>query len=251
LDVRCSLQKEDVEMPGKINRKILWLSGLLILSLVIAAGCQTWTTGTTLPSGRYMQHPPQYISPTPDSPPSPALAQQAEKAPVPPVPAGRLIQASLDELVKAEKAPVPAVPAGETPKNERAPHPHSIQVKPGQLDDLALKAEGLVVNNFCLTEAADQSAKGHAVVKLCGCYCNRGSDRQAFSVMAAGKDEVGEMLWACNVEGIAEPGSVGVLREVTLLVPAGTLKRTAFVCLRVHPVKVPRPPEPAAPAVRG
>jgi hypothetical protein len=40
------------------------------LGLVLggAAGCQTWVpqAGLTLPTGRYLEHPPQYIPPSPD-----------------------------------------------------------------------------------------------------------------------------------------------------------------------------------------
>lgn len=46
------------------------------LAVALSAGCQTWTysSGMTLPSGRYLQHPPQYI------PPSPAFPLQRELA---------------------------------------------------------------------------------------------------------------------------------------------------------------------------
>jgi len=65
--------------------KITWRSGFagtIGLSLVLAAltGCQTWVAGMTLPSGRYLQHPPQYF---PESPPFPLpreLAQQQATA---------------------------------------------------------------------------------------------------------------------------------------------------------------------------
>jgi hypothetical protein len=63
--------------------------GLLLTAL---SGCQTWVPGAalTLPSGHYLEHPPQYI---PESPPFPlprelaAMEAQAAVAPVPPVPA--------------------------------------------------------------------------------------------------------------------------------------------------------------------
>jgi hypothetical protein len=42
----------------------------LALSLGGASGCQTYfpETGQTLPSGRYLDHPPQFIPPTPPFP---------------------------------------------------------------------------------------------------------------------------------------------------------------------------------------
>jgi hypothetical protein len=52
--------------------------GWLGLGLILAAlsGCQTWVTeaGSTLPSGHYLQHPPQYIPPSPAYPLSRELA---------------------------------------------------------------------------------------------------------------------------------------------------------------------------------
>jgi hypothetical protein len=51
----------------------LSLAGLS-LALATLSGCQTWTSGMTLPSGRYLQHPPQYFPP---SPPFPLPREQA------------------------------------------------------------------------------------------------------------------------------------------------------------------------------
>lgn len=55
--------------------------------LVLAAlsGCQTWVGGTTLPSGHYLMHPPQYIEPSPPYPLTRELAtMEAQTAGVPP-----------------------------------------------------------------------------------------------------------------------------------------------------------------------
>jgi hypothetical protein len=48
------------------------------LAAALSAGCQTWTysSGMTLPSGRYLQHPPQYIPPSPVFPLQRELATQ-------------------------------------------------------------------------------------------------------------------------------------------------------------------------------
>ena len=43
-------------------------------------GCQTWTSGMTLPSGHYLQHPPQYFRPDPPFPLTRELARQEEIA---------------------------------------------------------------------------------------------------------------------------------------------------------------------------
>lgn len=52
--------------------------GLVLLAL---CGCQTWMAGMTLPSPRYLQHPPQYIPPSPPFPlPRELSAQEAVAA---------------------------------------------------------------------------------------------------------------------------------------------------------------------------
>lgn len=71
----------------------LLLAGLGV-SLTTLSGCQTWTSGMTLPSGRYLQHPPQYFPPSPPFPlprelaaQERAYAQTPEGAAVAPLPA--------------------------------------------------------------------------------------------------------------------------------------------------------------------
>jgi hypothetical protein len=48
------------------------------LALATLAGCQTWvpTAGLTLPSPHYLEHPPQYIPPSPAFPLTRELATQ-------------------------------------------------------------------------------------------------------------------------------------------------------------------------------
>jgi hypothetical protein len=46
------------------------------LTLGTLTGCQTWVAGMTLPSGRYLEHPPQYFPETPAFPLSRELAGQ-------------------------------------------------------------------------------------------------------------------------------------------------------------------------------
>jgi hypothetical protein len=52
------------------------------LMLGAVVGCQTYVpqAGMTLPSGRYLEHPPQYIPPSPPFPLSRELAQQEATA---------------------------------------------------------------------------------------------------------------------------------------------------------------------------
>ena len=49
----------------RVPRRVAAALGLALAAL---AGCQTWTSGMTLPSGHYLQHPPQYFPPTPAFP---------------------------------------------------------------------------------------------------------------------------------------------------------------------------------------
>jgi hypothetical protein len=52
------------------------LSAFCGLALTALSGCQTWTSGMTLPSGHYLEHPPQYFPPSPPFPLSRELASQ-------------------------------------------------------------------------------------------------------------------------------------------------------------------------------
>jgi hypothetical protein len=55
------------------------------MALGALSGCQTHVAGMTLPSGWYLQHPPQYIPPTPPFPLSREAARMEDinAAPVP------------------------------------------------------------------------------------------------------------------------------------------------------------------------
>jgi hypothetical protein len=60
-------------------KRIRW-PGLVLagagLALTTLSGCQTWFGGMTLPSPRYLQHPPQYFAPSPPYPLVRELASQ-------------------------------------------------------------------------------------------------------------------------------------------------------------------------------
>lgn len=75
------------------NKKWLGL-GMFAFTLTALNGCQTYMpeSGLTLPTGRYLQHPPQYIPPSPMFPlqkelssmeASAAAAPQAGQGPAP------------------------------------------------------------------------------------------------------------------------------------------------------------------------
>ena len=61
------------------------LVSALGLALGTLTGCQTWVGGQTLPSGRYLEHMPQYI---PDSPPFPLSKELAMQEATAAAPAG-------------------------------------------------------------------------------------------------------------------------------------------------------------------
>jgi hypothetical protein len=56
------------------------LLACLGLGMALLTGCQTWTSGMTLPSGRYLEHPPQYFPPSPEFPLPRELAAQERNA---------------------------------------------------------------------------------------------------------------------------------------------------------------------------
>lgn len=68
------------------KRRLRW--GGLGLAFLTLSSCQTYMAGMTLPSPRYLLHPPQYIRPSPPFPLSRELAGQeaAAAAPVPGAP---------------------------------------------------------------------------------------------------------------------------------------------------------------------
>ncbi len=70
-------------------------SGLaaLSLSLTVLSGCQTYlpTTGQTLPSPRYLDHPPQYFPPSPVFPEARELATMEAQSGAPVPGAGGLV----------------------------------------------------------------------------------------------------------------------------------------------------------------
>jgi hypothetical protein len=90
-----------VNMNTKRGRSCLPIAGLG-LGLLALTGCQTWVPGAalTLPSPHYLEHPPQYIPPSPFFPfireeatqlaISARVAEPAVAAPLPPAVPGPL-----------------------------------------------------------------------------------------------------------------------------------------------------------------
>lgn len=86
----------------------------LALAVTALSGCQTWTSGMTLPSGHYLEHPPQYFPPSPPFPlPRELAAQERAAAGVPDngLPAGPLPSAVPGNAAGGGPPPVPGVEA--------------------------------------------------------------------------------------------------------------------------------------------
>lgn|SRR5262245_55455827 len=92
-----------------MNNLRRWRNGCVIglgLALAVLTGCQTWTSGMTLPSGHYLQHPPQYF---PESPPYPFSRELASME------AAAAGQAPGPAAVPAVPVPPAPAPAGPQP----------------------------------------------------------------------------------------------------------------------------------------
>jgi hypothetical protein len=84
------------------------------LALAAAGGCQTWTSGMTLPSGRYLQHAPQYFPPSPAFPLTRELASQEliNAAPAPGGGAPGMLPPAVPGATGAPGVLPPPVPGG-------------------------------------------------------------------------------------------------------------------------------------------
>jgi hypothetical protein len=99
-------------------RTLACLFGLGI-GLGVLSGCQTNVGGMTLPSPHYLEHPPQYIPPSPPYPLPRELASQEaiNAAPIP----GAAPIAPLPAPVPVPVAPPPAVVPAPAPAPAPAP----------------------------------------------------------------------------------------------------------------------------------
>jgi hypothetical protein len=70
-----------------MNRRRSACLGAVGLTVALLSGCQTWTSGMTLPSPYYLEHPPQYFPPSPPFPLPNELAQMQRNL-AGPVPGG-------------------------------------------------------------------------------------------------------------------------------------------------------------------
>ena len=111
-------EEENMKTLRRWHGPFLVGSGLLLAALT---GCQTYSysTGMTLPSGHYLQHPPQYIPPSPAFPLQRELARQEAVAAQAGLPVG--------PGAPALAPPVPVVPA---PAPAAAPAPPPAPLPP-------------------------------------------------------------------------------------------------------------------------
>jgi hypothetical protein len=94
------------------RRAVLGSTGLG-LALLALSGCQTWMAGMTLPSGHYLQHPPQYIPPSPPFPLSRELAsQEAAAAAAMGAPGAVPLPPAIPPAAPGVPAPAPPLPPG-------------------------------------------------------------------------------------------------------------------------------------------
>jgi hypothetical protein len=91
-----------------------FLAGLGLSALALS-GCQTWTSGMTLPSGRYLEHPPQYFRPSPPFPLSRELASQEAAAAAAAGAAPGAAAPLPTPVPPAEPAPAPVPPPAPPP----------------------------------------------------------------------------------------------------------------------------------------
>jgi hypothetical protein len=73
---------------GEMKKNCRWLNWSLLgatVTLLTVSGCQTQLAGMTLPSGHYLEHPPQFFPQSPDFPLPKELLRQEETAKAPPV----------------------------------------------------------------------------------------------------------------------------------------------------------------------
>ena len=84
------------------------LAGVAGVGMLMSAltGCQTWVGGMTLPSGRYLDHPPQYFPQDPDFPLERELATMEAQADL--IPTG---PAGVNPLPGGAAPPAAGVPA--------------------------------------------------------------------------------------------------------------------------------------------
>jgi hypothetical protein len=205
-------------MSSRMTRRVKWCGGLCLGGLVLslaACGCKQWVASADLPSPRYLEHPPEYIPPSPPYPLSRDLASQEAVAPGAPATAGK------------SKDP-----------DDAAGKPRSILVKLDDLEDFTLKTGPITFNNFSLEESATgwmgETATGWRV-KLKACYRNRMAEAVTFFVVVIGQDENENPLWACTMSNVVGGKDVGCLPETETPVPEGTLKRTTSLRFFAHP----------------
>jgi hypothetical protein len=92
-----------------MRRCVAGLTGILGIAVLGLCGCQTYYGGMTLPTGRYLQHYPQYFAPDPNHPLPRELADMED-------PEGAARRAGIGAGGAAQLGPpAPPVPMGGNP----------------------------------------------------------------------------------------------------------------------------------------
>lgn len=96
----------------KTLRRWQWLCVLgLGLSMAALTGCQTNVAGMTLPTGRYLEHPPQYIPESPAYPFTRELASmEAAAVGVAPAPGAPVLPPAGPMPAPPQQLPAPGMP---------------------------------------------------------------------------------------------------------------------------------------------
>jgi hypothetical protein len=106
-------------------------------------------------------------------------------------------------------------------------------VKYDALEDFTFKTERMTFNNFCLAETPADPGGEPALLKLKACYRNRSALSAAFTLVVVGLDGDDDPVWAFTITGSAPGKDIG-LKEASVPVTPGALKRTASVRLSAY-----------------
>jgi len=94
-----------------LRRWQCWCVLGLGLTLTALTGCQTNVAGMTLPTGRYLEHPPQFI---PESPPFPLTRElasmEAAAAGIAPAPGAQVLPPAAPAPAPPQQVPAPPLP---------------------------------------------------------------------------------------------------------------------------------------------
>jgi hypothetical protein len=131
--------------------------------------------------------------------------------------------------------------------------PKAPTAKRDALGEFAVTAGAVTFNNFVVGESLhDGSAvvprdpRAFRALAVRGTFRNPSAERAAYTVVVYGLTEDGEVEWACQFAGVAEPENVGLLDGQVPVLP-GTLKKTPTFRVRAAVGPAPLPEGLVAP----